>query len=61
MRFDQGSEFSGAVKALCESYGVEVRVINRMAPWKNGRAERMVRTCKRMLRAVLTIREEEDW
>ncbi len=46
---------------MCIKYGVDHKYIERAAPWRNGRAERTVRTVKRMLKAVLTAREADDW
>ena len=46
---------------MCIAHGITHKLVERAAPWRNGRAERMVRTVKRMITAILTAREAEDW
>ena len=61
VRTDLGSEFGGTFHNICIKYGITHKYVERAAPWRNGRAERMVRTVKRMITAVITARESDDW
>lgn len=61
IRTDQGSEFLGETRNLCIASGITQIFCERAAPWRNGRAERMVRTIKRMIISVLNARDEDDW
>ena len=53
VRSDQGSEFKGAFEVACQTYGVTHVVTPPHAPWRNGRAERMVRTTKALIRKMM--------
>jgi transposase InsO family protein len=51
-RTDLGSEFQLHVKALCTSHSITHITTNPHSPWRNGRAERMVRSTKGLIRKM---------
>ena len=61
VRVDNGTEFRGHFEVTCRLLKVEIRRIRPHAPWQNGRAERMVRTVKGMLRRVLLHSANANW
>lgn len=61
VRTDQGSEFFKHMHECLVKHGILHKFTERASPWRNGRAERMVRTVKRMITAVIAAREAEDW
>lgn len=61
VRTDGGREFAGDFEQLLASLGIEKITTAPLAPWTNGRAERMVREVKSLLRRSLHVATGADW
>jgi hypothetical protein len=61
VRTDGGKEFAGDFAALLTTLGIEKITTRPIAPWTNGRAERMVRYVKVMLRRALHVAAHSEW
>lgn len=61
VRTDSGKEFQGHFTALLKELNITHLVVRPVAPWTNGRAERMVRTIKSCLKRVVASRPTVDW
>ena len=61
MRSDGGSEFRGSFAATCEVYRIRHVRTAPHSPWQNGRAERMIRTSKALLRRLYIVNPQLDW
>ena len=61
LRTDGGPEFKGAFDEMCRAYDIHHAVTSPHAPWRNGRAERMVRTTKSLIRRMLQDEPEREW
>ena len=46
---------------MCEAYEITHVRTPAYSPWRNGRAERMIRTVKQLLRKLLTEDGDVDW
>ena len=61
--FDQGSEFKGEFRRLCDNSGIEIHVTGVASPTANAVCERMHKTiadCLRTMQRVLPVRSETD-
>lgn len=61
IRTDGGSEFRGEFAAMCVQYGVEHVRTQPYSPWRNGRAERMIKTTKGLIRKMAVEEPDLDW
>jgi IS30 family transposase len=61
VRIDNGNEWQGEFKKLLQTLNVHRRTIRPHAPWQNGRAERMVRSVKALIRRVMAASPDTDW
>ena len=61
IRTDPGPEFCGMVEVLCDKYAITHITTNPETPWQNGRAERMVRTTKTLIRRLLVEDDTLEW
>ena len=46
---------------LCEEYGISHITTPPFSPWRNGRTERMIRSCKGLIRKMGVEEPEMDW
>ena len=61
IRTDHGSEFKGKVEEWCTAYRITHITTPPFAPWRNGRAERMIRFVKSLLRRLRVEDNSLDW
>ena len=61
VRTDGGREFAGEFASLLEALNIQRIQTRTVSPWTNGRAERMVRHVKSLLRRSLFTTREADW
>ena len=61
MRTDGGSEFRGRFAEVCAAYAVRHVRTHPHSPWMNGRAERMIRTVKALLRRLTVGDPALEW
>jgi transposase InsO family protein len=61
LRTDGGPEFRGDFRVLCEAYAITHITTPPFAPWRNGRAERMIRTVKLLIRKMGVEDPQLDW
>ena len=61
VRTDSGREFEGHFAALLRELGIEHIKTRAVTPWTNGKAERMVRAVKTLLRRSLFEGDGVSW
>jgi hypothetical protein len=61
VRTDGGREFAGEFASFVDSLGIQRIQTRTVSPWTNGRAERMVRHVKSLLRRSLFTNREATW
>lgn len=61
VRTDNGREFEGDFAALLAALGIERIRTRPVSPWTNGRAERMVRRVKQLIRRSLFAVPVGEW
>ena len=61
IRTDSGKEFQGHFASLLRELDIKHIVTRPVAPWTNGRAERMVRTVKSCLKRVIAANPQVEW
>lgn len=61
VRTDGGPEFRGLFDAACREYGIRHVTTTPHSPWRNGRAERMIRTVKALIRRMFVEDPQLNW
>jgi IS30 family transposase len=61
LRVDNGNEFKDVFQTTMDSLGINIYRTRVHSPWQNGRAERLIRTVKGMIRRIMQRNPSAEW